>query len=249
MVSLFNSIEKLFNPDRAELCFDYSIVRSNRRKTLCIQIKRGEVRVLAPSHYPQRQIEQFIRAKAQWINEKLLLQSSRSEQLQPLQDGSQLLCRGQIKTLKVLSAKAFSLIETEQQLCMYIPVRVKAENRHAYIKRQLGSWFQGQALQYLPQRLAQLSQQTKLQPGDWQIKQYKARWGSCNSKGLIRLNYLLMMTPDFVIDYVLIHELCHLKQMNHSAKFWALVNSHCPDYPLAKQWLKQHNALLQAFHQ
>ena len=245
---MFNSIEKLLNHSRVELGFDYSIVRSARRRTLCIQIKRGDVRVLAPSNYPQRQIVHFIHAKAQWINKKLQLQLLRSEQIQPLQDSSQLLCRGQIKTLQVQIAKTFSLTETEQQLCLSIPCRVSEKNRQAYINRQLGSWYQGQALQHLPQRLAQLSHQTKLQPSDWQIKKYKARWGSCNTQGLISLNYLLMMTPDFVIDYVLIHELCHLKQMNHSAKFWALVHKHCPNYPLAKQWLKQHSGLLQAFH-
>lgn len=249
MVSLFNSIEKLLNHSPVELGFDYSIVRSPKRRTLCIQIKRGDVRVLAPGNYPQREIEHFIRAKAQWINKKLQLQLLRREQLQPLQDGSQLLCRGQIKTLQVRIAKTFSLSETEQQLCLYIPGRVSEQNHQAYVKRQLGSWFQSQALAYLPKRLAQLSVQTHLQPSDWQIKKYKARWGSCNSQGLISLNYLLMMTPDFVIDYVLIHELCHLKQMNHSAKFWALVQKHCHQHQLAKQWLKQHNGLLQAFHQ
>jgi len=246
---LFKSIEKLLNRNPIELGFDYCIVRSAKRRTLCIQIKRGEVRVLAPSNYPRREIEHFIGVKAQWVKEKLQLQLLRSEQLQPLQDGSQLLCNGQLKTLQIQIAKTFSLTQTPLQLYINIPCRVNQKNRQAYIKKQLGCWFHEQALQHLPQRLAQLSEQTKLQPSDWQIKRYKARWGSCNTQGLISLNYLLMMTPDFVIDYVLIHELCHLKQMNHSAKFWALVNKHCPNYPLAKQWLKKHNGLLQAFHQ
>ena len=79
-----------------------------------------------------------------------------------------------------------------------------------------------------------------LTPSKIKIRQYKARWGSCNSRKEVSLNYLLMMAPLWVIDYVIIHELCHLVHMNHSSQFWALVKLHCPDYNTAKQWLITH---------
>lgn len=76
------------------------------------------------------------------------------------------------------------------------------------------------------------------------IKNQKNRWGSCSSKGNLNFNCLLMMTPDKVRDYVVIHELCHLKQMNHSKMFWAEVEKVMPDYKVYRQWLSQNGNML-----
>ncbi len=70
------------------------------------------------------------------------------------------------------------------------------------------------------------------------IRNQKSRWGSCSSKGRLNFNCLLALTPEFVRRYVVIHELCHLRHMNHSKEFWSLVASQMPDYQLAKDWLK-----------
>lgn len=76
------------------------------------------------------------------------------------------------------------------------------------------------------------------------IKNQKTRWGSCSSKGNLNFNCLLMMTPNKVRDYVVIHELCHLKQMNHSKMFWAEVEKVMPDYKVYRQWLSQNGNML-----
>lgn len=76
------------------------------------------------------------------------------------------------------------------------------------------------------------------------IKNQKTRWGSCSSKGSLNFNCLLMLTPDKVRDYVVIHELCHLKQMNHSKMFWAEVEKVMPDYKVYRQWLSQNGNML-----
>ena len=72
------------------------------------------------------------------------------------------------------------------------------------------------------------------------IRHQKTRWGSCSSKGNLNFNCMLMMCPDEVIDYVIIHELCHRREMNHSAGFWAAVENVCPEYRVQRKWLKQH---------
>uniref|UniRef100_UPI0018AB9FA7 M48 family metallopeptidase n=1 Tax=Clostridium tertium TaxID=1559 RepID=UPI0018AB9FA7 len=76
------------------------------------------------------------------------------------------------------------------------------------------------------------------------IKDQKSLWGSCNSRREIRLNWRLVLMPQFVMDYIIIHELCHIKQMNHSKEFWKLVESHCPNYKESKYWLKENGAML-----
>jgi predicted metal-dependent hydrolase len=72
------------------------------------------------------------------------------------------------------------------------------------------------------------------------IRMQKTRWGSCSSKGNLNFNCLLMRTPDDIVDYVVVHELCHLKEMNHSPRFWAEVEKVLPDYRQRRKWLKDH---------
>jgi len=75
------------------------------------------------------------------------------------------------------------------------------------------------------------------------VRNQKSRWGSCSRRGTISLNWRLIQTPKFVRDYIILHELAHRRQMNHSGKFWQEVERLCPDYLQAKRWLKQHRLL------
>ena len=240
--------EKLFNDPAVAVSFNYTLVRSHR-KTLCIQVKQGAVRVLAPKRYPDRQIMLFLQQKQAWVSLKLQQQAVQRTATAQVASNTLLLCKGIYKQKILKCAAQFSLIETDQSIELYIPNRISEAQRSAYIKKQLSTWYKRQAQQYLPARLAQLSSQLALRPSTVLIKQYKARWGSCNSQGVISLNSLLMMTPDFVIDYVIVHELCHLQYMNHSRHFWALVSIHYPEVKRAKRWLKDHRIQLQSFHQ
>ena len=95
------------------------------------------------------------------------------------------------------------------------------------------------AAEYMPARVAELAAIHGFDYAVVRIKNQKTRWGSCSAKGNINLNLRLMMAPDPVIDYVIIHELCHLRELNHSLAFWALVESCCPDYRRWRNWLKQ----------
>jgi hypothetical protein len=76
------------------------------------------------------------------------------------------------------------------------------------------------------------------------IKFYKSRWGSCTNNGVLQMNWSLIMAPVFIIDYVAIHELCHLTHMNHSPHFWQEVKQHAPDYPESRRWLKQNASMI-----
>ena len=90
----------------------------------------------------------------------------------------------------------------------------------------------------IPRRVAQLAPQVGVSVGRITIRCQHTRWGSCSSKGNLNFNCLLMLCPQWVRDYVVIHELCHRREMNHSPRFWALVAANCPDYDAARRWLK-----------
>ena len=96
-----------------------------------------------------------------------------------------------------------------------------------------------QAVEYIPKRVKYYAEKENFVYNKITIKNLVSRWGSCSTKGNLNFNCLLMLTPDYVIDYIVVHELCHLREMNHSEKFWAEVEKIMPDYQRAELWLKQ----------
>ena len=96
------------------------------------------------------------------------------------------------------------------------------------------------AKRIIPQRVRYYANLMGVEYGRITIRMQKSRWGSCSGKGNLNFNCLLMRTPDEIIDYVVVHELCHLKEMNHSPRFWAEVEKIFPDYKARRKWLKDH---------
>ena len=103
-----------------------------------------------------------------------------------------------------------------------------------------------QALAYSPKRVAFYAPLIGVTYGGITIRNQKTRWGSCSSKGNLNFNCMLMLAPEAVIDYVVVHELCHRKEMNHSSRFWALVQQHFLAYTQARQWLKVNGSTILA---
>lgn len=101
-----------------------------------------------------------------------------------------------------------------------------------------------QALQYIPERVRYFAPLVGVDYGRITIRNQKTRWGSCSSKGNLNFNCLLMLAPSEVIDYVVVHELCHRKEMNHSKAFWEEVRRVLPDYMISKRWLKDNGYLI-----
>lgn len=116
-----------------------------------------------------------------------------------------------------------------------------------HLKRQLQHWYLQQAQHYFAQNVPLWATRIGVQVRTVQIKTYKSRWGSCYSDGRIQFNWKLLQAPAWVVDYVIVHELCHLHHPNHSSVFWALVSHHYPQTKEAKHWLKTHGAALMAF--
>lgn len=101
-----------------------------------------------------------------------------------------------------------------------------------------------QAVEYIPKRVKYYAEKENFVYNKITIKNLVSRWGSCSTKGNLNFNCLLMLPPDYVIDYIVVHELCHLREMNHSEKFWAEVEKIMPDYQRAELWLKQNGGNL-----
>lgn len=98
----------------------------------------------------------------------------------------------------------------------------------------------------LPQRLRELAGRHGFTVSRVTVRNQRSRWGSCSRRGTVSLNWRLIQTPDFVRDYICLHELAHLREMNHSGRFWREIERLCPDYARAEQWLKLHSDLLRS---
>ena len=101
-----------------------------------------------------------------------------------------------------------------------------------------------QAVAVLPGKVRQFACQIGVSYGRITIRSQKTRWGSCTAQGNLNFNCLLMLCPEDVRDYVVIHELCHRKHLNHSPEFWSEVERYCPDYRIHKKWLKENGSTL-----
>ena len=121
---------------------------------------------------------------------------------------------------------------------------VNLGSRNSHLNLVLEEWYRRQAEKLIKKRADRLCSLLGVTYGRLSIRRAKTRWGSCSRKGNLNFNWKLMMAPEPVIDYVIIHELAHLKEMNHSKKFWNLVAEHCPRWRKHRQWLKEHEAEL-----
>lgn len=234
---------------------DYQVVRSARRKTLSLQVKQGKVVVRAPHHVDPHFIQALVQQKSAWLKAKIVEQAQCQQLVFSFTDGDTLLLFGQAVRLQVIFAKkadTYLSAHSEQtpQLTLVMTERqqIKSHDPQALrcaVKKQLEGYFKAQAQALIIARVEHFSALTQLHAKAINIRQYRARWGSCNSRGELSFNYLMMMLPVEVIDYIVVHELCHLAFLNHSADFWQLVAEHFPRYLQAKQWLKDNQSQLQ----
>ena len=177
----------------------YRIIRS-RRKTLALGVDADGVTVRAPFFARKADIDRFVEAHREWINERA----------------------GRIRRKQELAAEAGTLSEAE--------IKELAKKAAAVI----------------PERAAFYAAQIGVTYGRITIRSQRTRWGSCSSKGNLNFNCLLMLAPPEVLDSVVVHELCHRKEMNHSQKFYKEVLRVFPDYKKWHKWLRDNGDVLLA---
>ena len=201
----------------------YRLKRSNR-KSIAIYIKDGTIEVRAPLGMERAAIDAFVAAKEAWISERLALSGAQREARMhfSLDYGC---------TLR-LCGKAYPIVPREGRQAGFAdgaffmppdltPMQIKAVAIQLY--RHI-------AKNRLPARVTHFSKIMDVTPTNFHVTNAKTRWGSCSQKGSVNFAWRLMMAEEALIDYVVVHELAHLKELNHSARFWAHVAEVLPDY-------------------
>ena len=206
----------------------YRIFRS-RRRTLTIPVSEGKVVVRAPLGASDELVGRFVAEKEGWILKKIEEQTG--GEFADVMEGKTLLDDGVRKPVE------------------YGAARSEEKGGEFFLKNEkaVRPFFEGTRCLFLPDEVFELSRRTGMMPADVSVRDFKARWGCCDADGRIRLNWRLVMLPPVLREYVLIHELCHLKEMNHSAAFWKLVGKHCGDYRQRRRLLKKYSFLTRMY--
>ncbi len=218
----------------------YQLERRQRR-TVGLKITENGLVIHAPKRISQSHLESIIVLKADWIRKKLeTLIENKMPEMQ-WRHGETLLFMGNTVTLAVEHDIRSKAVEYEPGV-----LQLAMPNHHDQnlIARKVIQWYKKQALVDFTRRLEIFSSKLGVSFSSFNLSNAGSRWGSCNSRKEIRLNWRLLQAPPHIINYVVCHELAHLKEMNHSAKFWATVASIYPDYKVAEKELKALSANL-----
>jgi len=218
---------------------DYAIIHSNR-KTVSIQIKNGKVEVKAPLKFPKQNIDEFVESKANWINEHLAesIEKKKKRSGFTLNYGDKILYQG-IECPIV--ARDGNVVGFDRELLQfYMPGNLTSEE----IKLACVQIYKLVAKRVCTEKVLYFAKQMNVMPSAVKINSAKGRWGSCSNRKSLNFSWRLVLADSDVIDYVVVHELSHTVEMNHSDRFWMIVESVLPDYQERQTRLKAVSARL-----
>lgn len=218
---------------------EYTLIQTVRSSVLFQALPGGAIRVYAPKFMRLRDIDQMVRDRAESLREmgrSVDQKLSEDRRAHPVADGSPILIEGVPHAIRLSRGARVRGVVTPDELRLTLP----DPDSDPAVRAAIRSALSGRALERIRERLQYYAPRLGVSPGRVAIREQKTRWGSCSGKGNLNFNWKLIMAPPPVLDYVVIHELCHLREFNHSPRFWALVEGQMPDYRAWKKWLEAH---------
>jgi len=221
----------------------YRIIRTKkRRKTLSITIEHdGSVVIRAPFHLPAATVEKFVYEKRPWIEKRLrqIVSERREHMPKRFVPGEMFLYLGGRYPLQVADTPGLRRPLDFTEDAFYLDGQCHEKAKDLFV-----TWYKERAIRILRDRLHVYSHIMHLFPRRERISSAKHQWGRCSSGNTLSFSWRLIMAPLSVIDYIVVHELAHVREKNHSPKFWKIVETTLPDYRHQRDWLKKHGVLL-----
>jgi predicted metal-dependent hydrolase len=211
------------------------LVRNARARRYLLRLRPdGTARVTIPRGGSQAEARAFVERHHGWLAEQLQKQQARPRHPATWNVGSEIWLRGEAVRIESVAPGKISF-GTET---------LAVKDAAADLRPAIEKFMRLLATRELPPRVRELAAQNIFSVQRVTVRNQKSRWGSCSRRGTISLNWRLIQTPEFVRDYIILHELAHLRHMNHSERFWSEVKRLCPDYRTAEKWLKTHRDFL-----
>jgi len=217
-----------------------NIYRS-KRKTLALFVDlHGNLIVKAPERLPESKIFDFVKSKQDWIMARQHQIRQNSYISRNVVTHNTFLYMGR-ELVPVISQRTKQI--TLQDGVLLIPAKIQGEQ----VLRKVEKWFKAQAQVIFSERVRYFSGRLNMHPSAVSVNNNKTRWGSCDTKRRINLNWRAVMLPPNLFDYIVVHEFCHILEFNHTQNFWRVVETILPDWRVLRKHLKQMNWVLMLF--
>jgi predicted metal-dependent hydrolase len=217
---------------------DLIFVRSDRARTYRLTLRKdGVAAVTIPARGSERAAREFVAEHRDWLDRARARHARKPRPAEVWTVGTEVLWRGELHPVRVAS-------EGERpSVCLAADV-FRVPHLEGDLRVPLEAGFARRAKIELPARAWELAAETGSEMKHVTVRNQRSRWGSCSAGGTVSLNWRLVQAPDSVRDYIIYHELMHLREMNHSDRFWARVEEVCPGWRDAERWLKRQGSLL-----
>ena len=216
--------------------FEYEVIRT-KRKTLTLYVKQQRVIVRCPLATTNAEINQFIETNQNWILARLKEDQIFQKETLKIENNNKIFYQAKDRTI-VFKEGRVERVEVNRD--EFIIQCKKIDPMSA--KKQLEGYLIDKATKYIIPRAKGLASHLGVEEkiSEIKLRKTKSKWGHCTSQGVVQFNWLIMLAPNSIIDYIITHEVCHLIRMDHSQNFWDLVESICPDHQKYVTWLKNH---------
>ncbi|GAB4118980.1 MAG: SprT family zinc-dependent metalloprotease [Sideroxydans sp.] len=216
----------------------YTLKRSSKRRSIGLRIDERGLTVSMPLRASEKWLHSVLHDKADWVVEKIGSWQVRRPAPPQWRDGGPISFCGDTLVLRVVP-DLFGAPPV--RVAGMLQLRLAEEATPLRVQRATEHWYRQQAQQLFAQRVAHFAPLLQVAPSAIRLSAARSQWGSCSARGVVRLNWRLVRLPHALIDYVIVHELAHLREMNHSAAFWQVVAQACPEY-------RERRAQLRDFH-
>lgn len=223
----------------------YVIRRSAQTQRRRIVVTPGHVEVVAPEAHSDEEIAAFVHRRRRWVHDETerMAERVREDAAAPARfvSGAKVLFRGRRVRLRVEAADVEEL-RVSYRGGFSVEVPRSEHPAPGAVERGLIVWLRERVREDVERMIRRHAPRIGVAPGPARIKEQKHFWGSCGKDGSININWQLIMAPQAVLEYAVVHELCHLRERSHGPEFWRLLQQVMPDYELRKRWLEENEA-------
>lgn len=221
------------NLNHSNFPFDYEIVRC-RRKTLAVYVKGGRVTIRSPLKASSLWINSFLKDNTPWVMETISTQKLKQREQLVIADNAMVPFLGKPRRIQVVMARQQKAVLKDDVIYLFVQQRNGDK-----LEKVFHAWLLEQAREYMCTQTIKVARQLGLEHKlkDVTFRKTKTKWGHCCEDGVIQYNWLVMMAPQEVVNYLIAHETSHLRYLNHSPRFWNTVNTICPQYKQLRNWL------------
>ncbi len=221
------------------LDLEVQIERTNRKRTISLQVKDNKLIVKAPRTASRQSLDDLIQRKQSWIKKRAILNvEERKLRNRKFIDNEKFYFKGNEYRLSLIFGGKEEVKISEG----FLIVTCKDDRAMGSkeVKTFIEDWYVRESTKILNTRTYEFAKKMKVEPSAITVKNYASKWGSCTASNKISYNWRIIMAPDCIVDYLIIHELCHIIEHNHSKNFWYQVGKFCEDFKKKRKWLREN---------